>query len=170
MPLHWYAVHVKSHCEARVHQDLGARGMETFLPLHRSKRSWSDRKKVIEIPVFPGYLFVYIDLEDRLHVLNTHGVAHIVGAGSIPLPIDDVEMDAVRTLVASNILLLPWPYLRVGQIVRIDRGPLAGLEGMIARAPDGSERVVVSVSLLQRSIAAEIDRDWIGGVSEAARG
>jgi transcription antitermination factor NusG len=94
-------------------------------------------------------------------VLNVPGVARIVGAGLTPIAIPDDEIRSVERLVESRMMLHPWPYLKSGQRVRIDRGPLEGLEGMVIRAADGSPRVVVSVALLQRSIAAEIDRDWI---------
>jgi transcription antitermination factor NusG len=118
-----------------------------------------------DVPLFPGYLFSRFDIADRLRVLNCPGVSRIVGAGNAPVPIEDGEVDAIRTLVASKVALTPWPYLRTGQRVRLAHGPLAGLEGLVIRAPEGGLRVVVSVTLLQRSVAAEIERDWISHVA-----
>jgi transcription antitermination factor NusG len=162
--LPWFAIRVKSRCEVTAYEELSARGLEAFLPLQRVRRRWSDRTKILDLPVFPGYLFCRFELSNRFRVLNTPGVAQIVGAGNTPIPISETEIRSVRTMLAVEIPLVPWPYLRAGQQVHIHRGPLAGLEGIIARAPDGGSRVVVSVDLLQRSVAAEIDRDWIGGV------
>lgn len=164
MSVDWYALHVKSKCENRVYGDLCARGLEAFLPLRRAKHYWSDRAKWIDVPIFPGYLFTRFDLADRFPILNSQGVAQIVGAGSTPIPIPDSEIAAVRAMIDSKIDLLPWPYLKTGQTVRIDHGPLAGLEGIVVRTPECNPRIVVSVNLLQRSIAAEIERDWIGNV------
>lgn len=162
--LAWFGIHVRSRCEIRTHQELSDRGFESFLPLRRVKHRWSDRTKTVELPVFPGYLFCRFALPERYRILNAPGVAQIVGAGSTPIPIDDAEIRSVQALVASKTALVPWPFLQIGQRVRIDHGPLAGVEGLVARAEDGSARVVVSVTLLQRAVAAEIDRDWIGAV------
>lgn len=162
--LAWFGIHVKSRCEALAHHELSLRGLEAFLPLQRVKRRWSDRVKTIDVPLFPGYLFCRFDLSGRVRVLNAPGVAHIVGAGFNPIPISETEIRSIQTMVASKAILVPWPYLQLGQRVRIDYGPLAGVEGVVIRAEDGRSRVVVSVTLLQRSIATEIDRDWIGRV------
>jgi transcription antitermination factor NusG len=159
----WFAIQVKSRCETAAYQELSGRGLEAFLPLQYVRRRWSDRTKILNLPAFPGYLFCRFDLSNRFRVLSTPGVAHIVGAGSTPIPISEAEIRAVRTMVGGELPVVPWPYLRLGQRVRLDRGPLAGLVGIITKAADGGDRVVVSVDLLQRSVAAEIDRDWIGG-------
>jgi transcription antitermination factor NusG len=101
-------------------------------------------------------------MKDRVRVLQTLGVKQIVGIGNTPAAIDDNEIDNLKALVSSDSLLLPWPYLRAGQRIRIDRGPLAGIEGFVVRAEQGEPRIVVSVNLLQRSVAAEISRECIG--------
>jgi transcription antitermination factor NusG len=132
------------------------------LPLCRLRRQWSDRIKVIEQPLFPGYLFGRFCTKDRVRVLQTLGVKQIVGIGNTPAAIDDNEIDNLKALVSSDRPLLPWPYLRAGQRIRIDRGPLAGIEGFVVRAEQGEPRIVVSVNLLQRSVAAEISRECIG--------
>jgi transcription antitermination factor NusG len=160
----WFGIRVKSRCESRAHDELLLRGFETFLPLCSVRRRWSDRVKTLDVPMFRGYLFCRFAMEDRVRVLNATGVAQIVGCGSTPVPISEAEIRSVQTLVASKVACTPWPYLQAGQRVSIDDGPLAGVEGVIVRAEDGKPRVVVSVSLLLRSVAAEIERDWIGRV------
>ncbi|MGA2038131.1 MAG: transcription termination/antitermination NusG family protein [Bryobacteraceae bacterium] len=160
----WFGIRVKSRCEVRAHDDLCLRGFETFLPLCTVRRRWSDRVKTLQVPMFGGYLFCRFALGDRLRVLNAAGVAQIVGVGNSPVPISEIEIHSVQTLVASRVACTPWPYLQTGQRVSIDDGPLAGVEGVIVRAENGKPRVVVSVTMLLRSVAAEIERDWIGCV------
>ena len=123
-------IEVHSRRESRVSDELAIRGLDFFLPTRRIKRRWSDRIKMLDVPLFPGYVFSRFDVADRLRVLNCPGVSRIVGAGSVPVPIEDGEMDAIKALVASKVALTPWPYLRTGQRVRLDHGPLAGLEGV----------------------------------------
>jgi transcription antitermination factor NusG len=139
---------------------LRGKGYEEFLPLYRSRRRWSDRFKELELPLFPGYLFCRCDVTDRLMpILTTPGVIGIVGAGKTPVPIDEEEIEAIRAILRSGLAALPWPFLTIGSRVYIERGPLAGLEGIITNA-DKVYRLIVSVNLLQRSVAVEIDRDW----------
>jgi transcription antitermination factor NusG len=162
----WFGIRVKSRCEVRAHDDLCQRGFEAFLPLCSVRRRWSDRVKTVQAPMFRGYLFCKFALPDRVRVLNAAGVAQIVGYGSFPVPISETEIRSVQTLVASKVACTPWPYLQTGQRVSIDHGPLAGVEGVVIRAEDGKPRVVVSVAMLFRSVAAEIERDWISRVQE----
>jgi transcription antitermination factor NusG len=115
-------------------------------------------------PLFPGYLFGRFHLNDRVRVLQAPGVKQILGIGNTPAPISAAELDNLRKLVAANPVMVPWPYLQAGQRIRIDRGPLAGVRGFVVRAGEESLRIVVSVDLLQRSVATEIDRDCIGAV------
>ncbi len=160
--LRWFAIRTSPRWEIRASSELSRRGLETYLPICRVKRNWSDRDKIIDQPLFPGYLFGRFPLADRVRVLQTPGVKQIVGVGSTPAPIRESEIDSLKTLVSANILLEPWPYLHAGQRIRIDRGPLTGVEGFVVRAEQGAFRIVVSLDLLQRSVAAEIDRDCIG--------
>ena len=159
---HWFAVRTAPRSELRASSELSLRGLENYLPTRRVIRNWSDRVKTVDEPLFPGYLFGRFDLDDRVRVLQALGVKQIVGIGNTPAPISDSEIDNLRALVSANTLLVPWPYLDAGQRVRIDRGPLAGVEGFVVRADQGALRIVVSVDLLQRSVATEIDRDSIG--------
>jgi transcription termination/antitermination protein NusG len=158
----WYAIRVRPKFERRASGELLLRGFEPFLPTQQVRRQWSDRMKTLEMPLFPGYLFCRFRLLDRIGVLEAPGVIQILGIGETPVPVSDEEIGAIQTMVASRIHLTPWPYLHSGQRVRIRQGPLAGVDGIVARADDGKSRVVVSVTLLQRSVAAEIDRDWLG--------
>jgi transcription antitermination factor NusG len=158
--LPWFALQVRARYESMVATSIGGKGYEYFLPSYWSSRKWSDRTKKIELPLFPGYLFCRFDPLKRLPILESPGVLSIVGVGKNPVPVEETEIDAIRRLAASGIALEPWPYLKVGQKVRIERGALSGLEGIL-QSFKGRQRIVVSVSLLQRSVAAEIDGDWV---------
>lgn len=132
--------------------------------MYTARIRWSDRVKTVEKPLFPGYVFCGFDPHRRLPILTTPGVLHIVGFGKEPVPVDDVELEAVRATLRSGLLVRPWPFLQVGERVVVERGPLAGVEGRISQFK-GAFRLVVSISLLRRSIAAEIERGWIRPVS-----
>jgi len=155
----WYALHVRSQHEKIVASTLRGKGYEEFLPLYRSKHRWSDRMKVVERPLFPGYVFCRFDLHKRLPILVTPGVLLIVGVGKIPLPVIDSEILALQSIINSGFQAEPWPFLQVGQRVRIECGSLEGVEGILL-ALKKPHRLVVSVSLLQRSVAVEIDEHW----------
>jgi transcription antitermination factor NusG len=157
----WFAIKVNSRYEFRTCADLRLRDIEYFLPTRRIKRKWSDRTKTIEEPLFPGYVFGKFDVSHRNHVLRCAGVVRIVGFGRTPAPVSDDEIVAIQKLVESNVALSPYPRIPVGERVRIEQGPLAGVEGTVLRSEDGKDRLVVSVTLLQRSVAAEVDRSWV---------
>ena len=118
---------------------------------------WSDRTKRIELPLFPGYVFARFDVVKRLPVLKVPGVMHVVGFGRTPEPVDETELAAIERLVASGLPVQPWPYLRTGGVVKIRRGALTGLEGTVLEIKN-TYRLVVSLTLMQRSVAVEIDR------------
>ena len=167
-PHPWYALRVQSNFESLVSTSLRGKGYEEFLPKYRSRRRWSDRIKELDLPLFPGYLFCRFDVHDRLlPILTTPGVICIVGAGRTPIPVSDGEITAVQAVIRSGLPVLPWPCLTVGSRVLIERGPLAGIEG-IALKVDQKYRLVVSVQLLQRSVAAEIERDWVRPIPQQA--
>ena len=157
--LPWYAVQVQSRRTSLAFDTLCGKGYETYLPLYRSERRWSDRVKKLDLPLFPGYLFSRFDVLHRLPVLTTPGVIGIVGTGKTPLPVCDEEIEAVRVVLHSGMKAQPWPFLGVGSRVYLETGPLAGVEGIIVNT-DKVYRLVVSVSLLQRSVACEIEREW----------
>ena len=157
--LQWFALRIKSQHETKVATALRSKGYEEFLPLYRIRRRWSDRFKEVYSPLFPGYVFCRFDVNQRLPILVTHGVMLIVGSGKTPLPVDDQEITALQSIDKSGLQAQPWPFLQVGQRVRIDQGSLAGIEGILIGLK-GPHRLVVSVTLLQRSVAVEIDEQW----------
>jgi transcription antitermination factor NusG len=163
----WYALTVKPNHERTAAQALECKGLETFVPMYRSRRRWSDRIKELELPLFAGYVFCRFPGRERARILSTPGVNTVVGFGNKPAPVDDGEIVAVRTLVASGLPVGPWPFLRVGERVRVEAGPLSGVEGILTQVKD-AWRVVVSIELLQRSIAAEVDRDSLTAVTRPA--
>ncbi|MCC7176737.1 MAG: UpxY family transcription antiterminator [Bryobacterales bacterium] len=165
----WFAVTVKPNHEKAAAQSLECKGWEAFLPLYRARRRWSDRVKELDLPLFAGYVFCRFARAERGQVLATPAVTSVVGFGNQPAAVPEVEIDSVRTLAASGLALSPWPFPRVGERVRIEYGPLAGVEGILAQLKD-AWRVVVSVELLQRSVAAEVDRAAISRVNPAPRG
>lgn len=156
----WYALRVRSNYERIASLHLRSRGIEEFAPAIRSERQWSDRKKQVDQYLFTGYVFCRLDPERRLPVMTVPGAVHLVGFGNGPAVIPAAEIEAVRKLVGSGLLVSPWPFLQVGQTVLIERGPLAGVEGILQEIRK-TYRLVVSIDLLQRSVSAEIDRSWV---------
>lgn len=165
----WYALQARAGMEKIASAGLCGKGYEVFLPLYPVQRRWSDRVKEVEVPLFPGYLFCRFDPLDRLvPVLTTPSVSRIVSAGRIPIPVVEEELEAIRRIVQSGLAAEPWPFLRAGCHIAIERGPLAGLEGVLTRVA-GGHRLVVSVSLLQRSVAVQVDHAWVRDIGSAAR-
>ena len=156
----WFAVHVRANCEHAVKRSLEGRALNAFLPTYRIRRQWSDRKKEIQRPLFAGYVFCRFDFEKRLPILQTDGVIGIVTAGKNPLPVPDHEIEAIKLIVESQLQIQPWPFLHVGEKVRIQHASLKGLEGILLKIKDNLN-VVVSVEMLQRSVAVEIEGDWV---------
>jgi len=165
----WFALRVKSRCEKVVAVIAENKGFEEFLPLYQARRRWSDRLKSIELPLFPGYVFCRLDPQHRLPLLTIPGVLHFVGIGRIPIPIEDAQITAIQTAVRSGLLMEPWPFLEVGQQIRLEEGPLAGLGGILVADTSKRQRVVVSVTLLKRSIAVAIERQWAKPMDVAGR-
>jgi len=157
----WYGLRTKSRFEKVAAASLGYKGYENYLPVYRCRRRWSDRVADVESPLFPGYVFCRFDLSKRLPILTIPGVMSVVGLGRQPAAIPDEEISAIETVLRSGLNAEPWPYLREGQRIRIDQGSLAGIEGIVVTSKQGALRIVVSVTLLQRSVSVEIDRDWI---------
>lgn len=162
----WFALQVRSRREALIEIHLEGQGYECFLPLYKSKRRWSDRVKEIEQPLFPGYLFCRLDLNNRGPLLMTPGVQRIVGVGRTPMPVEEKEMESIRQALSSGLPNQPWPYMQIGERVRVNYGSLVNLEGILVNFK-GSNRVVLSVTLLQRSVAMEIDLAWLSPIREA---
>ena len=164
----WFALRVRSNHERVASLHLRERGFEEFSPTFKAERQWSDRKKQIDQFLFPGYVFCRLNPEDRLPVLTIPGAVGLVGFGKGPTSIPENEIESVRMMVGSGLLVGPWPFLAAGQSVVIERGPLRGVEGVLQEVKKGF-RLVVSVHLLQRSVCAEVDRSWIRPVGAAPR-
>jgi transcription antitermination factor NusG len=163
----WFALRVKSNFEKTTSQILLQKGYEAFLPTYHTRNRWSDRIKTVERPLFPGYLFCRFYQGDRLPVLVTPGVVGVVGLGKTPVPIPEAEIQAVEAIIRSGLPAMPWPFLRVGQRLLMERGPLRGVEGILQEIKS-CYRFVVSVNLLQRSVAAEVESDWVRPVGPQA--
>jgi transcription antitermination factor NusG len=153
----WYALQVRSQFEKTAVSILSSKGYETFLPLYRSQRIWSDRKKELELPLFPGYLFCKIDLENSdVRVITTAGVIAIIGYGRNPVAIDEGEVQALQRVIETQLEIAPAPFYQVGDRVRIEQGPLAGIEGILVSVKN-THRLVISITLLRRSVSVEVD-------------
>lgn len=139
---------------------LEARSLTAYVPLYKSIRNWSDRMKELDLPLFPGYVFCRLRPEDRLQVQTTPGVVRLVGSGRTPLPIDDSEMEALQVLVHSGLSPKPYSDPAVGDTVEIKGGPLNGATGILENVKDG-RKLVVSITLLKRSVAVEFDDRWV---------
>jgi transcription antitermination factor NusG len=152
----WYAAYTSANHEKRIAEQLGAREVEHFLPLYESVRRWKDRRVKLELPLFPGYIFVYMALRDRLKVQHVPGVARLVGFDGTPAELPEEEIEALRMSLASGVRAEPHPYLVAGRRVRVKTGPLEGLEGIVIRKKNRL-RFVLSVDLIGRSAAVEIE-------------
>ncbi len=156
--LHWYAIHTRARHEKKVAAHLQDKGVTTFLPLIAQRHRWSDRNKTIQMALFPCYTFVHMDThtEERLAVLKTPGVLGFVGVHGVGIPILDKEIEDIQTLLAHNVTCALYPFLRTGQRVRIRGGCLEGVEGILV-AKNSDRSLVVSIELIQRSVAVRID-------------
>ena len=154
---YWYAVSTRSRHEKVAAMTLGSLGIVHFLPLLDEKRKWSDRKKVISVPLFPGYLFVQIPrtVESRLSVQKVPGVVNFVGNHNGPLAVPESELESVRAMLSHGNGCSPHPFLQAGDRVRVVRGALVGLEGTFIR--DGAQsKLVISVEMIQRSVSVNV--------------
>jgi len=154
--LPWFALQVRARRENAVADHLRDKGFELFVPTHKRRQYWSDRIKESAVALFPGYLFCRLNPFDRLPVLKTPWVIQIVGCNRSPIAVDEREIAALQQIVASGLSSQPWPFLEIGDRLRMESGPLRGLEGILAEFK-GKHRLVVNVTLLRRSVAVEID-------------
>ena len=153
----WFAIQTRPRYEKKVGSELQEKGINVFLPLFSVKRQWSDRQRVVNPPLFPGYVFVRLvpTLSNRVSILRTNGVNGFVGNRGVGIPIPDGEIEALRTAINQKVAFVPYPYLKIGKRVCIRGGCLDGIEGMLV-AINGDQSLVVSVVLIQRSIAIRI--------------
>jgi transcription antitermination factor NusG len=164
-PLPWYAVHVRSNFERLVYRSLSDKGYDLFFPTYTARRQWSDRSKETDVPLFPGYLFCRFDAGQRLPIVTTPGVVQIVGNGKTPEAVSDQEIEAIERVLQSGLPYQPCPSMRIGQTVVVDSGPLSGVHGQLLQIRS-RYRLVLSITLLQRSIAVEVDASWVSPSSE----
>jgi len=159
----WYALQVRTRWESSTAVLLGGKGYETLLPTFAAKKGWSGRQKSSNAPLFPGYVFCQFNVHDRLPVLVTPGVISVIGRGKVPVAIEDAEISAIQQVMSAGVTMEPWPYLEIGQRVRIETASMQGVEGILLNFK-GNNRIVLSVSLLRRSVALEIDRDAVSPI------
>jgi transcription antitermination factor NusG len=154
----WFAVQTRPRYEKKITVELQEKGINAFLPLYSATHQWSDRRRVVQMPLFPGYVFVRIapSLGERVAVLQTNGVVSFVGVRNMGIPIPDCEIDAVRTVLDGGVSIEPYPHLQLGQRVRVLGGCLDGVTGVL-KAINGDRSLIVSVNLIQRSIAMRIE-------------
>ena len=156
----WFALQTRQRYEEFVVRQLRGKGFDPFLPIYACWRRWSDRMKEVTLPLFPGYVFCRFNPMNRLPILSTAGVIQVVSSGKIPTPVDEEQIRAIQQADRSGLPRQPWPYLEVGEAVKVVFGPLAGLEGILTEYK-GFHRLILSVNLLQRSVAVTLDRSWV---------
>ena len=162
----WFALAVRPRHDKAVSRMLENKGYQAFVPLYQKRSQYSARFKDCQLPLFPGYVFCRFNPLVRLPILTTPGVIHLVGTGKTPTPVDDREMASLQTALSAQLAARPLPFLEKGEKVRITGGPLAGVEGIVLNFKQ-CLRLVLSISILQRSVMVEIDRDRVsreGGV------
>ena len=159
----WYAVYTCANHERSVSEQLASRGVEHYFPQYESVRRWKDRKVRLWLPLFPGYVFVYLALQDRLRVLQVPGVVRFVGSDGRPVPVPEEEVTRVRKFLNEGFRVEPHRYLQAGRRVRVKTGPLAGTEGIFLRVRNKC-RIVVSMDLIMRSITVEVDAEDVESV------
>lgn len=161
----WYAAYTCSRHEKRVAQQLQERGIDHFLPLYRSVRRWKDRKKEIEFVLFPGYIFVRLQLIDRLQVLQLPGVVRFVCFNGQPATLPASDIEALRNGLSQNLRAENHPFLNIGRRVKVIFGPLTGAQGVLVRRRNSS-RLVISIEAIMRSVAVEIDEADVAPITQ----
>jgi len=156
----WFVLRVRPKHEKQVFRLIDLMGHESFLPLYRARQRHTQRWQDIDRPLFPGYVFCRFDRASWVPVINTPGVVDALRIGKTLAAVDDEEIEALQRVQQAKTAMEPWPYLRIGQKIRVEAGPLAGLKGILSQVK-GQRRLVLSVTLLQRSVLVEIDEDWV---------
>jgi transcription antitermination factor NusG len=162
---HWYAAYTCANHEKCVAEQLSVRSVEHFLPLYQSVRRWKDRRVHLQLPLFPGYVFVRLALRDRLQVLQIPSVAKLVSFNGTPAALPEAEIEALKAGLERGVQAVPHPYLKAGRRVRITAGPLEGLEGIVIRKKNAL-RFVISLDLIQRSIRLDIEASSVEPASD----
>lgn len=155
-PPYWYALYTAPRHEKSLVRDIERRGISCFVPLYRSVRRWKDRRRELDLVLFPGYVFVQIEPQNRLRILQIPGAVRLVSFNGQPTALPEEEIERLRNRLSGCHGVEPHPYLRVGRRVRVRSGPLQGLEGIIRRKKDRC-RIIFSIDLIMRSVAVEVD-------------
>ena len=158
--LNWYALYTRPRFEKKVDEELRSKGIETYLPLRKVLRQWSDRKKWVEEPLFRSYVFVHIRPTERIRSLRVNGVVRMVGFGGKPSIIPDDQIEAVRRFLDEGYKVEPTDYLIRGDLVEITHGPLMGIRGRLVEIRN-AHRFVISIDAIRQSIAVEVDPSWL---------
>jgi transcription antitermination factor NusG len=164
----WFALQTKSRKERQVARSLIHKGYECFLPTYRQKRQWSDRVIELDLPLFPMYVFCRFNPSAPGKAISTPGVTRIVGFGGQPLEVEVKEIEALMVLAQSSLLREPWMYIPDGSLVQVETGPLAGVQGIFCLV-ENKRRLVLSVTLLQRSVAVQLDENTVLSVIEGPK-
>src|SRR5262245_55142542 len=164
----WFALQTKPRNEKQVERLLTHKGYECCLPMYRQKRQWSDRVIEVELPLFPMYIFCRFNSSAIGKAISTPGVTRIVGFGGRPAEVRVEEVKALQLLGQSNLLREPWAYIPDGTLIQVETGPLTGAHGIICGGSD-KRRLVVSITLLQRSVAIQLDENTIITVIEGQK-
>jgi transcription elongation factor/antiterminator RfaH len=153
----WYALYTRPRHEKKVQELLTEKGIDAFLPMIKSLRQWKDRRKWVDMPLFNGYVFVNIDLKNKLTALQTHGVVKIVDFGGVPAAIPDWQIEQLKRLIDNADTLMPEQYLKIGDYVEVKSGSLAGIRGYL-REIRGEWRVAIMVDGIYQSTSFVVDR------------
>ena len=152
----WYAGYTASRHEKRVAEHFAQRGVEHFLPLYETIHRWNNGRHRVQLPLFPSYIFVRIALRDRLRVIEVPGFVRLVGFNSLPYPLPEADINRMKEALKKGVLAEPYPYLTAGTRVEIRNGPMQGMTGILLRRQNKC-RVVISVDLIMRSMALEVE-------------
>jgi transcription antitermination factor NusG len=152
----WYAGYTASRHEKRVAEHFAQRGVEHFLPLYETIHRWNNGRHRVQLPLFPSYIFVHIALRDRRRVIEVPGFVRLVGFNSLPCPLPEVDINRMKEALNKGVVAEPYPYLTVGTRVEVRNGPLQGMTGILLRRQNKC-RVVISVDLIMRSMAVEVE-------------
>lgn len=167
--LRWYVAYTYPRHEKAVSDQVQLRSVETFLPTYTVKSRWKDRRVLLELPLFAGYVFTRITARERIKVLSVPSVIRILSYRGMPVPIDDAEIDAMRACVANGAKFSPHPYIAVGDRVRVRDGAFEGLEGVVIRESNQC-KLVVSLSLIHQSVSLEVEPGCLEIVEAANAG
>jgi len=165
--VHWYAIRTRARHEKKVRDELETRRLDVFLPLHNRWSQWKDRRKQVEVPLFPGYCFARFDDAARFRVLNCTGVVRVVSFGREPAVVPDQDIEGIRRLVESDLQYDPCPFIREGTVVEVVRGPLAGLIGRLLRK-GAHAHLVLSVESVNQSVSVQVEAGDVAPLESAA--